>query len=358
MISGYHLNRIFVILLMLILISCLGSRKKTIDRDNLILFPAPPATARIQYLTSFSNSTDITGQRSSFMRYILGDEPDKPIEKPYGLALHNGKIYICDTMLPGLEIVDLKNRTFEYFNPGGMGQLKKPLNCAVDSHGNLYVADVLRKQVVVFDSDGRFLQAIGNPDQGKPTDVMVYQDKIWISDLTAHQIKIYAMDDYRLLKTFPEVDKNRPYYLFSPTNLDGANGRIYVTDTGDSRVKIFTDKGDYVGTVGSFGQRPGQFVRPKGVALDKNGRIYVADAAFENVQIFNDEYQLLMFFGGKYDGPGYMWLPAGIAIDYDHLDYFREYLYPGFDLKYLIFVTNQYGPDRISVYGFVDPESE
>jgi len=44
----------------------------------------------------------------------------------------------------------------------------------------------------------------------------------------------------------------------------------------------------------------------------------------------------------------------GNTIDYDNLKYFEEYVDKSFDLKYLIFVTNQYGPDRISVYGFVE----
>ncbi|NOY61413.1 MAG: hypothetical protein GXO75_21070 [Calditrichaeota bacterium] len=49
-----------------------------------------------------------------------------------------------------------------------------------------------------------------------------------------------------------------------------------------------------------------------------------------------------------------MKLPAQVFIDYDHLDYFRKYVDPSFKLKFLIFVTNQYGPEKVIVYGFVD----
>jgi hypothetical protein len=63
----------------------------------------------------------------------------------------------------------------------------------------------------------------------------------------------------------------------------------------------------------------------------------------------------LMHFGGPYNKPGDMWLPAGIAIDYENLNYFSQFVDKSFDLQYLIFVTNQYGPDKISVYGFVKP---
>jgi hypothetical protein len=49
-----------------------------------------------------------------------------------------------------------------------------------------------------------------------------------------------------------------------------------------------------------------------------------------------------------------MWLPAKVSIDYDNLEYFQDYVDDRFDLKFLIFVTNQYGPDKINVYGYVE----
>jgi sugar lactone lactonase YvrE len=97
----------------------------------------------------------------------------------------------------------------------------------------------------------------------------------------------------------------------------------------------------------------GQFVRPKGIACDKEDNLYVVDAGFENVQIFNSNNQLLMFFGGPYKGPGDMWLPARVIIDYDNIKYFTKYVDSKYDLNYLIIVSNQYGPDKINVYGGV-----
>jgi len=333
--------------------SCSGKIIKSANNQEPVVFPQPPDTTRIQFLTSFSNSIDITGQRSPFMRYVLGNEPGKPIHKPYGLKIHNGKIYICDTMLPGLEIIDLQKQEFEYFTPSGLGQLKKPLNCCIDKKGHLYVADAARKQVVHFDAEGTYLSTIGDRHLAKPTDVLVYQDKIWVCDLGGHQMKVFDESNHKLLFSFPDTLQNRSQYLFSPTNIYVYDQKIYITDTGDARIKVFDKNGKFLKIIGSFGKKPGQFVRPKGLALDKEGFLYAVDAAFENVQIFDNQDQLRMFFGGSIKGPGQMWLPAGISIDYRHLDYFQKYIYPKFELKYLIFVTNQYGPARVNVYGFV-----
>src|SRR5208337_3284128 len=108
-------------------------------------------------------------------------------------------------------------------------------------------------------------------------------------------------------------------------------------------------------SIGSYGTGTGQFVRPKGIAVDKEMNLFVVDAGFENTQLFNNKGQLLMFIGGPYKGPGDMWLPAKVIIDYDNLKYFKKYVDPKYDLKYLVLVSNQYGPDKINIYGAISP---
>lgn len=343
-------------ILLCVLWSCSDRLKAPQNEETLVVFPAPPDTTRIQFLTSISSSLDISGQRSSFLRYVLGQEQGKPIHKPYGLTIRKNKIYICDSMLPGLEIIDLKNNSFDYFTPTGLGQLKKPINCDLDTEQRIYIADAGRKQVLRFDSESLPPASIGDGLLIKPTDVKIAAEKIWICDLGAHQIKVFEAQTHRLAFAFPDTMQHKPSYLFSPTNIEILNDKIYVTDTGDARIKIFDLKGNYLSALGGFGKKPGHFVRPKGLAVNQEGMLYTVDAAFENVQIFDSNHRVLMFFGSKTKGPGQMWLPAGIALDYENVDYFQKYVYSGFNLQYLIFVTNQYGPARLNVYGFVKPK--
>ena len=341
-------------MLSMLLISCAGRNTAPLPAENtLVVFPPPPDTARIQYLTSISSSIDVVGELSFLQRYVLGDEPDKPINKPYGITAGRDKLYLCDTMLPGLEIIDLKNRRFDYFTPSGLGQLKKPINCALDPEDRLYVADAERRQVVIFAANGTYLNVIGDGVTGKPTDVQIFDNKIWICDLDAHLIRVYELETRREINSFPAAKANSPQYLFSPTNLTIKDERVYVTDTGDARVKCYSLQGEYLGAVGGYGRRPGNFARPKGIDVDLNGNLYVVDAGFENAQIFNKDLKLLMFFGGKSGQPGSMWLPAGIEIDEQNLAHFQQYVYHDFNLEYLIFTTNQYGPAKINVYGFI-----
>ena len=98
-----------------------------------------------------------------------------------------------------------------------------------------------------------------------------------------------------------------------------------------------------------------RFTRPKGIALDRDSNLYVVDAAFENVQIFNAEGNLLMHFGGSYKGAGAMWLPAAGGESAMKIFPISNHMWmKAFELKYLIYVTNQYGPAKVNVYGFVE----
>ncbi|MCB0732226.1 MAG: hypothetical protein KDC88_14465 [Ignavibacteriae bacterium] len=347
------IQRLKIVLPLLLLLSCSAS-KETTRVSELIIYPSPPEKPRIQYLTSFSKSTDITGEQSEFMASVIGEEDVRSLNKPYGISIYKGKIYICDTMLGGLIIVDLKNSTFENFLPKGMGQLKKPINCFVDNIGNLFVTDTEREQVVVFNESGNYITSFGEKEESKPIDVFADQNKIWMADLKNHCVNVYNKSDYTFINSIPAEDQDSLARLYSPTNLVVRNQKIYVSDFGDFNVKVYDIDGNYIRTVGSYGRNLGQFVRQKGVAVDKDENLYVVDAGFENVQIFNKDGQLLMFFGGPYNGPGDMWLPAKVIIDYDNLEYFRQYVHENYNLKYLIFVTNQYGPDKINIYGFIE----
>jgi sugar lactone lactonase YvrE len=277
--------------------------------------------------------------------------------KPYGLTVQGGKVYICDAGLGGLVILDLANASFEYFIPGGKGQLKLPINCCFDDRGHLYVADANRGQIVVFDQERNFLHAFGEGEQFRPTDIAVHQGKIWVCNVRDHALYIYGTDDYEFIGKRPDLGQEEDGFIRQATNIAIHDSNLYISDFGDFNIKRYSLEGDYLGSFGGYGNAPGSFTRPKGLALDSTGNLYAVDAAFENVQIFNSAGDLLMHFGGAYEGAGAMWLPASVEISYENLAFFEPYVDESFRLKYLIYVSNQYGPAKVNVYGFVEEKS-
>jgi DNA-binding beta-propeller fold protein YncE len=346
-----------VVIILITILGC-SSSKKIYKQDNIVIFPPPPDTTRIQFLTTINGSKDIAQSHSFIRKLFLGEEKSQEIYKPFGICEQKDKIYVVDTKLCGIEIINLNNDSFENFIPSGFGKLKSPLNCTIDDEGYLYISDIERKDIVVFDKDLNYYTNIGYKLLEKPSDVFVYHDRVYISDLKSGKINVFQhdSDSYKFSFSFPDVSKEDTAFLHQPAHISVANDIIYVTDFGEFNIKKFQLDGKFIGVIGSYGDAHGQFVRPKGIAVDKENNLYVIDAGFENVQIFNPEGKVLMYFGGPYTGPGYLYLPIRMAIDYDNTEYFREYVDKRFDLKYVIYVTNQFGPDRVTVYGFVEPK--
>ena len=141
------------------------------------------------------------------------------------------------------------------------------------------------------------------------------------------------------------------FSLISDLALD-QQGNIYVTDKSGARITQFDPSGIFRRTIGRLGDNIDEFVRPKGIAVDREGRIWVVDAATEVAKIYNQQAQLLLFFGLPGNEPGMVNLPAKIVLDYDNVELFQRYAVAGARIEFLVLVSNQYGSNKISVYGF------
>lgn len=328
-----------------------GCASQPVKREPAIFFPPAPALPRLQFLTSFNGLKDIEEQ-SGFDRFVVGEKLNLELDKPYGVAMYDGKIYVCDTNTTVI-VLDLEKKLFSSMAGAvGQGRLSQPVNISIEADGTKYVTDPVRGQVVVFDRNDAYLRAIGEPGTWKPVDAVPFEDRLYVADNANGLVKIFDKASGELLKTIG--DKGDPSErLDRPTNVAfDAKGNLYVTDIGRFQIVKFDRDGHFQSMIGKAGDTPGHFARPKGTAIDRNGLLYATDAAFNNVQIFSPEGRLLMFFGDSNLGPGGLMLPAKVAIDERNVAYFRSYAAPEFEVEYLVLVTSQFGERKVSVYGF------
>jgi len=315
-----------------------------------VFYPPAPDAPRIQFLKTYSGEIDLEAEnKSQFAEFVLGKETkQKPsLNKPYGVALRDNKLYAVDTRGNGYVEFDFTLKEFRL-----VAGMQKPINITIDDEGNKYVTDTMLDQIAVFDSNDERIKTYGGNGEFKPSDVAILGDKLFVADLLNNQIQVLDKATGQKVYTIASVGSDKGE-LYHPTNLAIAgNDNILVSDTSNFRVVEFTQDGRYVRQIGEVGTSLGKFARPKGIAVDREGRIYVVDAAFQNVQLFNAEGQLLMFFGSSGTGPGQLYLPTDIYIDYSSVAYFQQYAEPGFELEYLIVIANQFGPNKINVYGF------
>ena len=315
-----------------------------------VFYPAAPEQPRIQFLKSINGSSFFiagNGYGNRFPGYEIPNQKETdPVGKPYGMAVTAGKIFICDTGSSSVRIFDLDKKFMGSLGDQKIGKLQKPLNIAVDSDGTRYVADGVLNKIMVYDANNLFVKSIGNPDKMKPTDVI-------ITDIANSQIVVVNPTTGAEISRFSQAGLEAGD-LFKATNLTSdTSGNIVVADTIGGKVSVFADNGKFLRNFGSLGDQIGQFARPKGVAVDHENRLYAIDAAFENIQIFNNEGKLLMPFGVAGNVPGGLNMPVKITIDYTNVKYFKDSVAPGYAVDYLIFVTNQFGDNKVNVYGFL-----
>ncbi len=336
-----------------IVLSIAGCAAPPVKKEEVVFFPPAPELPRIQFLVSFIGQKDVEKQ-SSFQKFIVGEKPAIRLDKPYGVGIYDGKIYVCDTNATVM-VFDFKEKRFGPLEGAkGAGRLIQPLNISIEDDGTKYVSDPVRGQVVVFDQNDRYKNAFGLPGKWKPVDAVPLGDRLYVADNMNAMVKVLDKKTGEALGTIG--DKGDPSQkLYRPTNLAfDRDGNLYVTDVGRFQVVKFDRDGHYLSTVGMPGDMWGSFARPRGLTFDRDSHLYVVDAAFNNVQIFNKDGRLLMFFGGGEGGigPGTLFLPSQVITDYNNVKYFQQYVDPSFDVDHLIIVVSQFGERMINVFAY------
>ena len=79
------------------------------------------------------------------------------------------------------------------------------------------------------------------------------------------------------------------------------DGKVYVSDSGNHRVEVFTADGTFVRRFGTFGTAAGQFVLPSDLSVDPNGNVYVLDDELMRLSKFGPNGAFLWSVDGGTD---------------------------------------------------------
>lgn len=98
-------------------------------------------------------------------------------------------------------------------------------------------------------------------------------------------------------------------------------GNIYVSDTGNKRIRVYAPDGTFLRDIGSAGANIGQLDEPSGIAISPDGRIFVADTWNRRVSVFSTDGVPLYVFNVR------GWYETGASRPYLALDPARNLLY-------------------------------
>lgn len=292
-----------------------------------IMWPAEPEIPRYQYagqLTGEENfvyDEDKSSGFVTFLKWVVGFfEEDRPniLQRPQAIvADEQERIYVTDVGRGAVFVFDKpagELRIWEYAI--GNRRFIAPIGLALAQDGGIWVTDSELQVVAKIGADGNPLAPIGAGVLQRPTGLARAPDSglLYVADTYAHDIKVFTPDG-RLDRIIGERGEAPGEFNF-PTHLALRNGKLYVTDTMNSRIQIIPLTGDgEIQVLGKRGLYVGNLVRPKGVAVDSENNIYVVESYFDNLLVFNEDGEFLMPIGGSGYETGKFYLPGGVWVD-------------------------------------------
>jgi sugar lactone lactonase YvrE len=271
---------------------------------------SPSQGARIQ--SAFFSGVQVIGSRGT----ALGQ-----FNKPRSLTLD---------AQDNLYVVDMTGRV-QKFSPDGaylaswqMPQTDKgkPKGMCRDANGNIVVVEPHYTRVNHFTPGGKLLTQWGKPGTNSgqlclPRAVAVTSlgDVVLCEYTLVDRVQVFSADGKSWKRTFGHSGRgygelNRPEGL----GVD-AQDRVYVADSCNHRIQVFSPTGEFIRAYGHAGSGPGQLSYPYDVQIDHAGRQYVCEFGNSRIQIFDRDGKPLELLGGPGSAPGQFSNPWSVALD-------------------------------------------
>lgn len=331
--------RILLMALLLIgLAGCSGLRDKPVFTMGLdatpettrLMFP-PAATGEVPryvFLGELRGETNLIAPEkfgkglvdSMFwlLDIIAGPAPPVVLDRPQSGTVDNkGRVFVSDIGRSAVFMFDEAQSEVKVWSKAdGVVDFISPVGIALGPEGQILVADADLGLVARLNPNGETLASIGKGHLDRPNGVAfdAQRRKVFVTDTTAHLVKIFDLEGNLLAEMGGRGDG--PGEFNYPTHIALGQDKLYVTDTMNARVQVFAaDTGKYLRTIGKRGMFIGDLTRPKGVAVDSEENVYIIESYFDYLLIYNRRGQFLMPLGGVGFSAGKFHLPSGVWVD-------------------------------------------
>ncbi len=292
------------------------------------LWPAPPEVPRYLYAgqltgeANFRRPQQNSGGVAGFLRWIVGlvagDAVPVVLQRPQnGVVDESGRIYVTDISRQAVFVFDRQVGELRVWEKAdGLRGFVAPSGIALGNNGEVLVTDAELGLVVRLDRTGEPVGQFGKGLLKRPTGIARDPQRrlTYVADTYAHDVKVFD-DEGRLVNLIGRRGEAPGEFNF-PVYLAFARGELYVTDTMNSRIQVFSADGDVLQRqFGNRGLYVGNLVRPKGVAVDHEGNVYVVESYYDHLLVFDRLGRFLMAIGGTGTDTGKFFLPAGVWTD-------------------------------------------
>lgn len=322
-----------------------GGRLFIADSNNHRIVVADLTTYEVLYTIG-------SGQRG----YREGDFATAAFNKPQGMALHNGRLYVADTNNHAVRVVDLTARTVDTL--AGTGEIGTGM-IAAQSMVREPRAFTLRSPWDVAMGEGETLYI-----------AMAGTHQIWEIDLSTNVLRPAVGNGREALLNLTLTDSE----LAQPSGLHYHQGMLYFADSESSSIRVADTLNNQVRTVSGpaqnslfeFGDVDGavgtsRLQHPLGVTGGPDGMLYITDTYNSRIKRIEHETRTTTIFGleqsGYRDGgPDEALFNEPGGLDYAELPDGRRVLFVADTNNHVIRLINL-DTNRASTITFPNPQA-
>ena len=257
---------------------------------------------------------------------------------------HESNLYVADTLNHRIQkYTAATGQWSSWGKPGGgegsqLGEFYGPDGVAIDSYGNLYVADTLNHRIQKLDVASNVWTQWGRDDHLSGTELGEFNGPIrvdvdgegnmYVADLSNHRIQIWraATEQWEQWGAGGSVSGTGLGEFSAPYGISvDYDGTVYVSEAGNHRIQrrdsVTGQWTQYGKADNTAGGELGEFSNPRDVRTDHAGNLYVSD-------VFNHRIQKLDIASNQWSqwgkagnqsgtGAGEFNQPSSVAFDVD-----------------------------------------
>ena len=226
------------------------------------------------YIADWGNSRV---QVLSFQGEFLSHFGEEVLSSPRGISVTDNHILVTDW---NHTLFQFCKNSHQLLNRAGgwgsnEGQLYYPRGLSVDCNGDVFVADSWNNRVSVFSNLLQYKLTIGQGTLSNPHDLKLTTDKVVVLDWSPNCIHFFSRSG-DLLTSCVSQGRDQGCLVRYPTFfcLDSEQN-ILVSDNGHHAIKILSNFGELLHTIGRGGNGKGEFMYPHGIAISNSGILFV-----------------------------------------------------------------------------------
>lgn len=258
---------------------------------------------------------------------------DQPFLRPADVVVGplSGNVYLADS---GNNRISVFTPVGDFVRslgppPDASDAFRRLLGLGVDAGENLCAVDSARGSVFTFTAKGAVGKRI-EPRQPVPPpygliDCAPRADGgLYLVDNTGNRVVLVGREEAP--RAFGALGYRGGEFSAPSFCATDGGGSLYVSDTLNGRVQIFSPAGEFVRAFGVSKRGPGGMPRPKGIAVSAAGEIFVADSLQNTIQIFDGSGQMVALLVDEKGEALDLGSPNGIALGQGNRIYIAERL--------------------------------